>query len=549
MGKRNREGDKADNVHNKKRKLQMVQLDDDMRCLFDFLFDNNYLKDMNVSEINLLTLTPILTKLRDFEKLYPVWKKNKKFKCKNHRLLQKKINTIVSIMDDNIKNKTDEVDDIIEYVSYNDLGTFFSQSDEYIFYVNKEPICGTITSKKYNTEYGCFDISYYYYSYYSSNDKMKKKYGTLFIYDFNDKISIDELNVSVVTAKLKKMLVKRGKKYIKYCRDYHHMYYDGPMWISSWFGSIELRINGRIMVDHPYHQKNTKIYDTKFSTNVPLHQLDAFLGCYDLKKHRTWGLCAIDKITNIKYNDDAFTYLTLDSTLELKNESLQLKQLIKDLVLNKNEIDFTDMIDGKGTGLIFLLHGPPGVGKTLTAEATSEVLHIPLYYLTCGELGSTVINIENTLKKVIELIKRWNAVLLIDEADVFLEKRDSTGLKRNSIVSIFLKYLEHCDGVIFLTSNRVDNIDPAVLSRVSLILQYDELSLSVRKKIWINQLKLANIDTKNINISLLAKYKLNGRQIKNIIKLSQCMTYSQNTTCNTYHIVSLCEYYKKNHNL
>ena len=62
-------------------------------------------------------------------------------------------------------------------------------------------------------------------------------------------------------------------------------------------------------------------------------------------------------------------------------------------------------------------------------------------------------------------------------------------------------------------------------------------------------MSVSSIDTKNINISLLAKYKLNGRQIKNIIKLSQCMTYSQNTTCNTYHIVSLCEYYKKNHNL
>jgi ATP-dependent Lon protease len=37
-----------------------------------------------------------------------------------------------------------------------------------------------------------------------------------------------------------------------------------------------------------------------------------------------------------------------------------------------------DVMEGKGEGAIFLLHGPPGVGKTLTAEAIAELLHKPL---------------------------------------------------------------------------------------------------------------------------------------------------------------------------
>jgi len=53
------------------------------------------------------------------------------------------------------------------------------------------------------------------------------------------------------------------------------------------------------------------------------------------------------------------------------------KDLIKCLVKNYKG-SFTDIINGKGGGCIFLLHGPPGIGKTLTAEAISELLEKPL---------------------------------------------------------------------------------------------------------------------------------------------------------------------------
>lgn len=48
-----------------------------------------------------------------------------------------------------------------------------------------------------------------------------------------------------------------------------------------------------------------------------------------------------------------------------------------DYLLDKFGEQFEDIIQGKRGGSIFLLHGPPGVGKTLTAEAIAEVLHRP----------------------------------------------------------------------------------------------------------------------------------------------------------------------------
>jgi hypothetical protein len=94
-----------------------------------------------------------------------------------------------------------------------------------------------------------------------------------------------------------------------------------------------------------------------------------------------------------------------------------------------------DLVRGKGLGLIILLHGAPGVGKTSTAECVAETLGKPLYPITCGDLGDTAESVENTLTRTFSKAEAWDCVLLLDEADVFLAQRTRTDLKRNAIVS------------------------------------------------------------------------------------------------------------------
>lgn len=105
---------------------------------------------------------------------------------------------------------------------------------------------------------------------------------------------------------------------------------------------------------------------------------------------------------------------------------------------------------------------PPGVGKTMTAEAVSEHTKKPLYIVTSGELGSTPEALEANLTRVLELAKTFNAVLLLDEADIFLEQRAPNDLVRNALVGIFLRMLEYYQGVMFLTTNRVATFDELV---------------------------------------------------------------------------------------
>ena len=94
--------------------------------------------------------------------------------------------------------------------------------------------------------------------------------------------------------------------------------------------------------------------------------------------------------------------------------------------------------------------------------------------------------VERNLTNILEMIAKWRAVLLIDECDVFLEARSTHSLERNKLVSIFLRVLEYYEGILFLTTNRISNIDPAFQSRIHVSMRYPDLTSTSRRSIWAN---------------------------------------------------------------
>ncbi|KAL8308747.1 hypothetical protein RB597_000167 [Gaeumannomyces tritici] len=188
---------------------------------------------------------------------------------------------------------------------------------------------------------------------------------------------------------------------------------------------------------------------------------------------------------------------------------------------------FDDIVKGKGRGLILVLHGPPGVGKTLTAECVAEFSERPLYIVSSGDLGTDASTLDQRLARTLDLASTWKAVLLIDEADVFLERRSLRDMARNALVSIFLRTLEYYGGILFMTTNRIKTFDDAFKSRIHVPLRYSGLPASSRERIWRNFLSAGGeADADDIgdeDYRRLAEGDLNGRQIKNVVRTARSL--------------------------
>ncbi|KAJ3524060.1 hypothetical protein NM208_g12200 [Fusarium decemcellulare] len=233
-------------------------------------------------------------------------------------------------------------------------------------------------------------------------------------------------------------------------------------------------------------------------------------------KTKEWAQFCVDDLSPITWNDAAFENLVLPGTE---------KQLAWEFVENKSLANnFDDFIQDKGRGIIILMFGPPGVGKTYTAEAVAEKSRVPLYSMSAGDLGTKPKEVEKALDRALGLCGLWNAMLLLDEADVFLGARTNSDLSRNELVSVFLTKLEYYTGCCFLTTNRTASIDPAFQSRVDLFLPYKDLTVPARRQVWQNFIIRAGGDVSAEQLDRLAEIQLNGREIKNLIKSAHLLS-------------------------
>jgi hypothetical protein len=230
---------------------------------------------------------------------------------------------------------------------------------------------------------------------------------------------------------------------------------------------------------------------------------------------KKWGRLVADYFTPICWYQEAFDHLVL---------SQEKKSLVQSIVFADRSAIISDVISAKAGGFVVILHGEPGTGKTLTAEAAAEKAKKPLLVLSAGELGGKPAEVEDTLRDTLEVCKVWDAILLINEAEVYLEARTLGDVERNGMVSAFLRVLEYHQQVIFLTTNHIDRLDAAFKSRVSVAIKYPNLDQGARREIWTRFLKLSGVQvcendqgaegTPSITkgeLVLLAERNINGR--------------------------------------
>ncbi|KAI0491038.1 P-loop containing nucleoside triphosphate hydrolase protein [Xylaria cf. heliscus] len=361
-------------------------------------------------------------------------------------------------------------------------------------------------------------------------------------------------------AQVRDRLITRGKVFSSLAGT-HYRAYRGTAIQTGLFdssGERSIHVDGRVIIDAKvYYQYNTskrpymeslshddsrilgdkenEVEDTQKLTQEQLLICVPTVKGYALIQ-KSWVELNIDNILDITWNQNAFKNLILPS----KHKDLILSFVESQLTRQKDTFD--DFIEGKGQGVVILLAGSPGIGKTLTAESVAEEMHVPLYSVTAGELGSEIREVEKSLGKILDLAARWNAVLLLDEADVYLASRTTHDIERNRLVSIFLRTLEYYQGILFITTNRAASIDPAFKSRIHISLQYPGLTRDTQKEIWRNFINRSAIKPAQFtegDFNAFTEQTMNGREIKNAVKLSHLLADRRKEPLMPSHIKSV----------
>jgi len=496
-------------------------------------------------------------------------------------VLKEELKDVISALKDYIKNKV---------ISYEHIWTIFQP--DCTIYTSRfgQPLAAKLVDGQF-TEHcklgpcfmlkcNCVDYDGYKFGYCLSNHPVLPFSGTVPI----NSLDAYPMEFHADADSAKEHLIARGKLF-EHFAGYHYKSYAGSaIEIDPEYGPSLVTCEGRVIIDshayckaNPGHKPNVKPLK-KVELNLDIHAKDDEDGGYhhqsdpydfdtygmanedfyldlqqEKKQHipltddqlllcspmvrgyglkpKRWQQYFVEQIADIQFNDQAFESLVLP-----KGHKSLILAFAQSQVKNKNAFD--DVIPGKGKGIIMLLSGGPGIGKTLTAESVAEAMRVPLYSMGSGDIGTASWEVENKLQYTLELVAKWNAVLLLDECDVFLEELSTHDLDRNKIVSIFLRTLEYYEGIMFLTTNRVANIDPAFDSRIHLSLDYPDLDVAARKAVWKGFLERSiGVETEKAKageevvghtvtdeqVDELAELDLNGRVIKNVLKTSNLL--------------------------
>ncbi|KAJ7606849.1 P-loop containing nucleoside triphosphate hydrolase protein [Roridomyces roridus] len=322
---------------------------------------------------------------------------------------------------------------------------------------------------------------------------------------------------------IRAMALERGKKFIGLKKHSYHEI-SGPAMREkmneAWeYRQFKFSTRGRVMIDPVAF----RLFEPNCTYNFRVHRrlerdrltdqqhmicTPIALGfCFGVKM---WGGFALDRLEDIAWSEEAFQELVLGPKQKKLIHSLFKSHSARAAV-------FDDIVKGKGKGLIGLFCGSPGTGKTLTAEALAEMTHRPLYSVSAGELGTEPKELDEKLTLILEIAQTWNAVLLLDESEVFLQRRSSGDVTRNALVSIFLRQLEYYQGIMILTTNLIEQCDDAFESRIHFSIRYPDLGVDSRKEIWQKFFKKVlknSTDISSQDLDRLAKIPMNGRQVR-----------------------------------
>jgi hypothetical protein len=194
-------------------------------------------------------------------------------------------------------------------------------------------------------------------------------------------------------------------------------------------------------------------------------------------------------------------------------------------------------------GVKALFTGEPGTGKTMSAEVVTGMLGLELLKVDLAQVVSKWVGeTEKNMEAVFQQAEDSHAVLLFDEADALFGKRGEvkhgTDRYANLEVGYLLQRLEASDGLIILTSNLKENIDPAFTRRFHFVVHFPRPGTPERRKLWQLAFPPEAPLSPDIDLETLCRLDMTGAGITSAARTAALAAAEQNTpTITMRHVV------------
>ncbi|KAL2631850.1 hypothetical protein R1flu_016536 [Riccia fluitans] len=459
-------------------------------------------------------------------------------------------------------------------VSFDMLWTFMTPGENVVYRcaTSDEELCGKIRKAVYKLNDSCppkwcLQLRLDVYDYNCEGYQKYSRISEVLLYE-NEKplrgLEVYPYKFMEDSAEIEARLLDRGSRfgYLTSAVRYRYMEFKGSMYSKKrnffrGMQTVKENADGRVMVDQFSFSRINTVREMKDAEPSSTVARDGRVRTVNISENpnriyapaivygfsfrlKKWGCFSVEGFSEVVFDGgSSWNQLVMDPNLKEITEHLVAQQLRKS---ENTELGRIDPIANKGDGCVIICYGPPGTGKTLTAESLAEKLEAPLWSLSVSELGINPYELEEKLVSVLEIAALWKTVLLLDEADVYLEKRTTSDLERNAMCGVFLRNLEYYRGVLLLTTNRIPSFDDAFRSRISVFLRYPPLTVDQREKIWTNLLGRAEVKEDGGAIQQLVKdmavHDLNGREIRNAIRNAQTLSQAINEPFGCKHIVN-----------
>lgn len=196
-----------------------------------------------------------------------------------------------------------------------------------------------------------------------------------------------------------------------------------------------------------------------------------------------------------------------------------------------------------GTGVHLLLAGPPGTGKTMAAEIIARELGLELYRIDLSRIVSKYIGeTEQRLRELFDEAEQSGAILFFDEGDALFGKRtevkDAHDRYANMEAAYLLQRIEAYHGVTVLATNLMQNLDEALLRRMSVVVKFPFPDAADRERIFRAHLPPEAPLADDLDLAFLAaRLDVSGGHIKNIVLAAAFLAAAEGAPIGMSHLV------------